>query len=70
MASAEQSCWFSEHVQPHEPALRAFLANRFPTLPDHDDLVQEIYIRILRIENPFPSDQALPHNPVSYQFFV
>jgi len=52
MIAAEQSRWFSEYVQPHERALRAFLANRFPTLSDHDDLVQETYIRILRIEDP------------------
>ena len=52
MSSAEQSRWFSEHVQPHERALRAYLSKRFPTLPDHDDLVQETYARLLRVEDP------------------
>jgi RNA polymerase sigma-70 factor (ECF subfamily) len=52
MSSAEQALWFSEHVQPHEPALRAYLSRRFPTLPDHDDLVQETYVRVLRIDDP------------------
>lgn len=52
MSSAEQTRWFFEHVQPHEPALRAYLSKRFPMLPDHDDLVQETYSRILRVENP------------------
>ncbi len=52
MSSAEQARWFSEHVQPHEPALRAFLSKRFPTLPDHDDLVQETYVRVLRVADP------------------
>ena len=52
MSSAEQARWFSEHVQPHEPALRAYLSKRFPTLPDHDDLVQETYSRLLRVEDP------------------
>jgi RNA polymerase sigma-70 factor (ECF subfamily) len=52
MSSAEQDRWFSEHVQPHEPALRAYLSKRFPTLPDHDDLVQETYARLLRVEDP------------------
>ena len=52
MSSAEQARWFSEHVQPHEPALRAYLSKRFPALPDHDDLVQETYARLLRVENP------------------
>ena len=47
-----QSKWFSEHVQPHEPALRAYLSRRFPTGCDHDDLVQETYSRLLRLENP------------------
>jgi RNA polymerase sigma factor (sigma-70 family) len=52
MSSAEQARWFSEHVQPHEPALRAYLSKRFPTLPDHDDLVQETYVRVLRVADP------------------
>jgi RNA polymerase sigma factor (sigma-70 family) len=52
MSSAEQARWFSEHVQPHEPALRAYLSKRFPSLPDHDDLVQETYARLLRVDDP------------------
>ena len=48
MSSIEQARWFSEQVQPHEPALRAYLSKRFPALPDHDDLVQETYVRTLR----------------------
>jgi RNA polymerase sigma factor (sigma-70 family) len=52
MSTAERTRWFSLHVQPHEPALRAYLSKRFPTLPDHDDLVQETYARLLRIEDP------------------
>ena len=52
MSSAEQARWSSEHVQPHEPALRAYLSKRFPSLPDHDDLVQETYVRVLRVADP------------------
>ncbi|HRE83576.1 MAG TPA: sigma-70 family RNA polymerase sigma factor [Opitutaceae bacterium] len=52
MSFAEQTRWFSEHVHPHEPALRAYLSKRFPSLPDHDDLVQETYARILRVGDP------------------
>jgi RNA polymerase sigma-70 factor (ECF subfamily) len=48
MSSVDQARWFSEQVQPHEPALRAYLSKRFPALPDHDDLVQETYVRTLR----------------------
>ena len=48
MPPTEQARWFSEHVLPYEPALRAYLHRRFPTLPDHDDLVQETYARMLR----------------------
>lgn len=44
----ERSRWFEEEVQPHESALRAYLQARFPTLGDHDDLVQETYARLLR----------------------
>lgn len=39
--SPEVSRWFATEVQPHRPALRAWLLARFPTLPDVDDIVQE-----------------------------
>ncbi len=44
----EQSRWFSLEVQPHEPALRAYLQARFPLLRDSDDIIQETYSRLLR----------------------
>lgn len=50
MPPTEQSRWFAEEVQPHEPALRAYLLARFPSLSDHDDLVQEAYSRLLRAQ--------------------
>ena len=52
MPPTEHAQWFSQHVQPHEPALRAYLSRRFPSGCDHDDLVQETYLRLLRLENP------------------
>ena len=48
MIPSEQDRWFSEEVKPCEPALRAYLLKRFPSLPDHDDLLQETYTRLLR----------------------
>lgn len=50
MPPTEQARWFAEEVYPHEPALRAYLQARFPTLGDHDDLVQETYTRLLRAQ--------------------
>lgn len=47
--SSEQARWFAEEIQPHEPALRAYLASRFPDVHDVDDLVQESYIRVLQV---------------------
>ncbi|MBL9216609.1 MAG: RNA polymerase sigma factor [Opitutaceae bacterium] len=47
-AGAEQARWFAEEVRPHEPALRAYLRRRFPSLRDTDDLVQESYLRLFR----------------------
>lgn len=45
---SEHSRWFSEEVQPHESALRAYLRANFPSLSDVDDLVQESYVRLIR----------------------
>ena len=44
----EVSAWFDREVRPHERALRGYLRARFPALTDHDDIVQETYIRLLR----------------------
>lgn len=52
MPPPDQAVWFAECVRPHEPALRAFLSRRFSSLPDHDDLVQETYARLLRVSDP------------------
>ena len=52
MPPPDQAVWFAQSVRPHEPALRAFLSQRFSSLPDHDDLVQETYVRLLRISDP------------------
>lgn len=50
MDTPDQARWFSEEVRPHEPALRAFLHARFPSLRETDDLVQESYVRVLRAQ--------------------
>ena len=38
-------------VRVHEPAVRRFLRARLANHPDHEDLVQEIYLRLLRQED-------------------
>src|SRR5688572_24472240 len=52
MSSSPSTLWFSKHVQPHEPALRAYLSKLFPAMCDYDDIVQETYSRLLQLENP------------------
>ena len=46
--SFERARWFAEVVQPFEPALRAYLRGRFPSLTDQDDIVQDTYTRLFR----------------------
>lgn len=46
--NTEQATWFASEVQPHETALRAYLRERFPSLLDIDDLVQDSYARVMR----------------------
>ncbi len=58
MPPPEQDHWFYEIVLPHEPALRAYLLKRFPALPDHDDVIQEAYLRMLRMRNHVRDDCA------------
>ena len=47
-ADSDQARWLLEHVMPHEPVLRAWLAARFGAQVEIDDLVQEAYGRLLR----------------------
>jgi RNA polymerase sigma-70 factor (ECF subfamily) len=46
-AHDSNSAWFTEHVQPHEGMLRAWLRSRFPTEHDVADIIQEAYARVL-----------------------
>jgi RNA polymerase sigma factor (sigma-70 family) len=44
----DQARWIAEEIQPHEPSVRGYLRNQFPTI-DADDVVQESYLMLLRI---------------------
>lgn len=63
MHPTEQARWFAEEVQPHETALRAYLRERFPTLLDIDDLVQDTYERMIRAR-----DTGRVRQPKAYLF--
>ena len=46
--TTELGRWFSEHLQPHEAMLRAWLQSRFKGSVDVDDVVQEAYLRVMK----------------------
>lgn len=52
-------------MRPHEPLLRAWLRRRFPAALDVDDIVQEAYLRLLRLR----PDAAL-RSPKAFLFTV
>jgi len=43
--------WIAIHIIPHEPALRRWLASRRLAGIEIDDIVQETYVRLIRVEN-------------------
>jgi RNA polymerase sigma factor (sigma-70 family) len=55
--------WFTVEIQPHEPALRAYLHLKFPTLTDIDDLIHDAYIRLLRL-----TDTGKVRSPKAFLF--
>ena len=57
--------WFAEHVQPHEAMLRAWLRNQFRSEDDIDDLLQETYLRLLRVR-----EQGEVTSPKAFLFAV
>ncbi len=40
--------WFSEHLEPHEGMLRAWLRSRFGDESEIDDIIQEAFMRVLK----------------------
>ena len=46
---SDHARWFAEEVQPYEASLRAYLHVAAPRAADVDDLMQESYIRLLRM---------------------
>src|SRR5580692_2640201 len=63
MAKASKS--FVEGLFAYRGALQAFFYRRLRTKADAADLVQEVYLRMLRV-----SDPASIHNPEAYLFTV
>ncbi|MDO8544394.1 MAG: sigma-70 family RNA polymerase sigma factor [Opitutaceae bacterium] len=47
---SETARWFAEQVQPHEATLRGYL-HKIAAWGDIDDLVQETYVRLLRVHS-------------------
>lgn len=56
----EQTNWFMEEVQPHEPVLRSYLHRSFPSVRDIDDVVQESFLRVwrARLARPISSSKS------------
>ncbi len=46
--NSEQSLWFADNLQPHEPMLRGWLQSRFSKGIDVDDIIQEAYLKVLK----------------------
>jgi RNA polymerase sigma-70 factor (ECF subfamily) len=61
--SDERAIWLGRYILPHEPALRAWLENRRLGDLDPDDIIQETYTRLIKLQ----SVSAI-RNPKSYMF--
>lgn len=48
---SDESSWFKAQVHPHQDQLRSYLRKQFPTVQDVDDVVQESYLRLLKVRN-------------------
>jgi DNA-directed RNA polymerase specialized sigma24 family protein len=50
----EADQWFKTEVLPHAESLRLWLLDRYPTLPDVDNLVQDCLVRVLHSRDRCP----------------
>ncbi len=57
---SEHARWFTDEVQPHQPALRSYIKSAFPAVQDPDDVVQESLVRVwlARARKPIQSAKA------------
>ena len=62
---SEYAAWFEEQVRPHEPMFRAWLRSRYPGEDDVDDVVQEVYVRLLKAK-----EQGAVASPKAFLFAV
>ena len=53
-AGANQARWFEDEVYPHDSQLKAYLRGRFPAERDIDDVVQESFVRLLKVRATTP----------------
>src|SRR5262249_37438840 len=60
-APVENARWFNEEVQPHHDQLKSFLRKEYPTVRDVDDVLQESYLRLVKVHasRPIGSAKAL-----------
>lgn len=52
--TTEEGRWFADHLLAHEPLLRAWLQSRFGANVPVNDIIQEAYLRVLRIRRTEP----------------
>ncbi len=46
--NSEENEWFQRELHPHASMLRSWLAARFPSISDFEDLIQDAYIRTVK----------------------
>jgi RNA polymerase sigma-70 factor (ECF subfamily) len=49
LENKEQARWFAQELQPHEAMLRIWLMSRFSERCEVDDIIQEAFVRVLRV---------------------
>jgi len=55
----EEARWFADEIYPHEPSLKSYLRQSFPSVrADVDDVVQESYVRIWKSRAGQPLQSA------------
>jgi hypothetical protein len=64
--------WFAAEVHPHEPALRGYLWGSCPAVRDVDDVVQESFLRIRRVNHRpavYLTARNVANTPLKTEFY-
>ncbi|MBC2606111.1 RNA polymerase sigma factor [Pelagicoccus albus] len=56
-----ESEWFLQNAYPHKDQLRCWIRKRYPSIPSPEEIVQETFVRIIKVNRVRPVEEPKPY---------